>query len=79
MEMPSSIHLEVCSTNILGTSGISLSNYISAEEACHWTGKRKMEQIVAETESISGGEGGKEKMKMAVDLYQPQRAMISQG
>jgi hypothetical protein len=59
----------------------SLSNYISAEEACDWTGKGKAELRVAETENISGERG----RKMAADLnpngvYQPQVAMmISQG
>jgi hypothetical protein len=33
-------------------SGFSLSNYISAEEACDWTGKREAELRVAETGSI---------------------------
>jgi hypothetical protein len=32
-------------------AGFSLSNYVTAEEACDWTGKREVELIVAETES----------------------------
>jgi hypothetical protein len=32
-------------------TGFSLSNYISAEEACDWTGKGKTELRVAETAS----------------------------
>jgi hypothetical protein len=32
--------------------GFSLSNYISAEEACDWTEKKEAELRVAETESL---------------------------
>jgi hypothetical protein len=37
-------------------TGFSLSNYIKTvqQEACDWTGERKEELRVAETESISG-------------------------
>jgi hypothetical protein len=39
--------------------GCFLSNYISAEEVCDWTGRREMELRVAEMGSISaGGEDG---------------------
>ena len=41
-------------------AGFSLSNYISAEEACDWTGKREVQFRGAETESISGEEGQKQ-------------------
>jgi hypothetical protein len=34
-------------------AGFSLSNYISAEEVCDWTGKREVELRIAETGSIS--------------------------
>ena len=48
-------------------AGFSLSNYISVENVCDWTGKREAELRVAETESISGerSRGGRK----AVDTY----------
>ena len=39
-------------------AGFSLSNYISAEEACDWTGKREAELRVAE--KGNRGEKGEE-------------------
>ena len=38
---------------------ISLSKYISEEEACDWTGKREAELSVAETASEEGENGGR--------------------
>ena len=37
---------------VAGFSLYNFHNYISAEEACDWTGKREVELRVAETESI---------------------------
>ena len=37
---------------MLGVAEFSLSNYISAEEACGWTGKREAALRVAETEQF---------------------------
>jgi hypothetical protein len=56
-----------------GVAGFSLSNFISAEEACVWTGKREAEQRVAEREH-QRGEG---KLGMEADVNQLQIVMIS--
>ena len=47
----------------MGTvAGFSLSNYISAEEACDWTGKREAELRVSGREN-DGGEEGESKVE----------------
>ena len=42
----------VCSYFQVHVAGFSLSNYISAEEACDWTGKREAELRDAEREGV---------------------------
>jgi hypothetical protein len=39
---------------VMDVTGVSLSNYVSAEEVFDWTGKREAALRVAETESVSG-------------------------
>jgi hypothetical protein len=53
--------------NLFYVPRFSLSNYIGAEEACDWTGKREAEPRVAETESVSGERREERGRKMAVD------------
>ena len=77
MAMHTCIHTHTHTHTHTQPAGFFLSNYISAEEACDYTGKRKVEVRVAETESIS-----EEREEMAVDVnlhgvYQPQVVMIS--
>ena len=64
---------------ILATvAGFSLSNYISAEEVCDWTGKREAELRVAEKEGACQRRG-QARWLWTHGIYQPQVAMISQG
>jgi hypothetical protein len=45
--------VRVASYRLLCVAGFSLSNYIRAEEARDWTGKREVELRVAGTERVS--------------------------
>lgn len=63
----------------LYVTGFFLFNYISAQEACDWTGERNVDLRVTETASQS-----RERRKMAANVYlcaifQPHLAMMSQG
>ena len=70
--------LRVRDCKFLSVAGFSLSNYISAEEACDWTGKREAELRVAEKEGACQRRG-QARWLWTHGIYQPQVAMISQG
>ena len=55
---------------------ISLSKYISAEEACDWTGKREAELRVAETEASLEKKRRKVKMEADRQEEEPQPAWL---